>query len=114
MKQASDIFDGLPDGSEFTGGGRGMERYMTKPAYVEAVRWDESKATLGRTGARLMSCNGHTDTPDLCKDLRIEVCGGVSCVCRGDWIVLVDGEYEIYSDELFRSEFYVIDDKETP
>tara|TARA_R110000782_G_scaffold239148_1_gene325505 strand:- start:737 stop:1006 length:270 start_codon:yes stop_codon:yes gene_type:complete len=62
-------------------------KYRKKPVIIEAVQWDESKATLANIGCKRVSCSGHLDRPDECTNLRIFTLEGVKPVSRGDYII---------------------------
>ena len=64
-------------------------KYRKKPVIVEAVQWDESKATLNKIGCKYTSCSGHVDEPDLCRNLRIETLEGTMSVRPGDYIIKI-------------------------
>ncbi len=82
-----------------------MKQYQTKPTFVNAVQWDESKTTLKESGAKMASCEGHVDIPDYCHNLRISTYSGVRRVNPGDWIMQVDGVYCVVPDMIFTAKY---------
>lgn len=85
-----------------------MNKYVNKPVFVEAERWDESKQTLDNIGCGFMSMNGNAGTPDLCMGLRIETLNGTIGVDRGDYIVKNgNGNFSVWTEEEFKGKFVV-------
>jgi hypothetical protein len=82
-----------------------MKQYQTKPSFVNAVQWDESRKTLEESGAKMVACNGRSDRPDLCYNLRIDTYAGLSWVNIGDWIIEVDGVYTVTTDMIFTAKY---------
>jgi len=79
-------------------------KYKTRPIFVEAVVWDESKKTLNAIGAMIASHSGHEDTPDLCMQLRIETVKGTMSVRKGDYIIRnKEHQFYVIRPDLFHS-----------
>jgi hypothetical protein len=88
-------------------------KFRKKPVIIDAWQWDESKATLSKTGAKRTSCRGHRDRPDECTDLRIDTLEGSMRVDRGDWIIRgVKGEFYPCKPDIFEATYEAADSRE--
>lgn len=92
-----------------------MPKFMST-LVVDAIQWNESKATLERAekelGVRMGSCTGHESQPDMCRCLRMMRKGEVSVdVNPGDWFVKRPGsEVVVMSDDAFTAAFDPLDE----
>ena len=85
-----------------------MPRYIKKPVAFDAWLWDESKATFARLGfCRAVAHEGHSNHPDLMKNLRIETLEGTMSVRKGDYIIKgIKGEFYPCKPDIFEATYY--------
>ena len=77
-------------------------KYRKKPVVIDAWLWDESKATIEKTGCFCISYNGHTDRPDEMTSLSIRTLEGPMRVDKGDYIIRgVKGEFYPCKPDIF-------------
>lgn len=85
--------------------------YRKRPLVIEAWQWDESEQTLNEIGCGYMSYDGHQDTPDLVRNLRIATLEGTMNVNKGDWIIKgIKGEFYPIELDIFEKTYEKVDD----
>lgn len=79
-----------------------MAKFRKKPVEIDAWLWDESRATFNEIGCKMISCYGHSKTPDLMQELRIKTLEGTMSVNKGDYIIKgVKGEFYPCKPDIF-------------
>jgi hypothetical protein len=81
----------------------------TPPDPVEAIQWDETRATfleMVEFGMKWGGYEGHANDPELVKNLRVQTSYGVVRIQHWDWLVkFSDGKFAVFSNAVFAADF---------
>lgn len=84
-------------------------KFRKKPVVIEAVLWDETRATfkeLEFMGMKWSGHEGHRDRPEEVRNLRIKTLEGAMLASKGDWIIKgVKNEFYPCKPDIFEATY---------